>query len=162
TAREPNTSGPGDDVSADAPKPEIVQISRIGHDRFYGVTYDESGALYAVGQITNSTDAGADTSLLLTKFTAAGERDPSFGGTGSVTSNVTPGTNGEILRAIAVQSSGKIVVSGTAEHLGVADARDRDIVVLRFNPDGTVDDTFGANGTVRIDLSTGVANGASF
>ena len=151
-----------DTPSGAAPQPEIVSLSRTGHDRFYGVTYDESGAIYAVGQITNSTAPDADTSLLLAKFTASGQRDPSFGSNGFVTRNVSPGRSGELFRGIVVQSSGKIVVSGSAEHLGLADARDRDIAVQRFNPDGTVDDTFGANGTVRIDLSTGAANGTGF
>ena len=157
----PSTSSPSEEA-AGAPQAEIVQLSRVGQDRLYGVTRDESGASYAVGQITNSAAANADTSLLIAKFTAAGELDPSFGGIGFVTRNVTPGTNGELFRSIVVQSSGKIVVAGTAEHLGRADARDRDIAVLRFNPDGTVDDRFGANGIVRIDLSTGVANGTEF
>jgi uncharacterized delta-60 repeat protein len=156
SASDGGTSSPG------ALKPEILTLSRTGHDRFYGVTYGPSGAIYAVGQITNSADANADTSLLLAKFTAAGQRDPSFGGNGFVTRNVSPGKNGELFRGIVVQSSGKIVVAGSAEHLGLADARDRDIAVQRFNPDGTVDDTFGANGTLRIDLSIGVVNGTGF
>lgn len=145
-----------------APKPQILTLSRAGHDRFYGATYAPSGALYAVGQVTNSTDADADISLLVAKFTAAGELDSRFGSSGVVTRNVSPGRSGELFRGIVVQSSGKIVVAGTAEHLGRADARDRDIEVQRFNPDGTVDDTFGANGTWRIDLSVGMVNGTGF
>jgi uncharacterized delta-60 repeat protein len=148
--------------SDSAAKPELLALSRSGHDRFYGVTYDRSGSIYAVGQVTNSTDSDADTSLLLAKFTAAGQLDPSFESNGSLTRNVSRGRDGELFRGIVVQSGGKIVVAGTAEHLGPADARDRDIPVQRFNRDGTVDDTFGANGTVRIDLSVGVANGAGF
>jgi uncharacterized delta-60 repeat protein len=157
--------GPASDGGTPTPvaaKPEILTLSRTGHDRFYGVTYAPSGALYAVGQVTNSTETDADISLLVAKFTAAGEFDPRFGSRGVVTRNVSPGRNGEIFRSLVVQSSGKIVVAGTAEHLGRADARDRDIEVQRFNSDGTVDDTFGANGTWRIDLSIGAVNGAGF
>jgi uncharacterized delta-60 repeat protein len=99
---------------------------------------------------------------LLAKFTATGQLDSSLEPNGSVTRNVSRGRDGELFRGIVVQSTGKIVVVGTAEHLGLADARDRDIAVQRFNPDGTVDDTFGDNGTVRIDLSTGAASDSGF
>jgi uncharacterized delta-60 repeat protein len=54
------------------------------------------------------------------------------------------------------------VVSGTIEHAGAVDTRDRDIALVRINPDGTKDTTFGADGVVQLDLSTGIVSGSSF
>jgi uncharacterized delta-60 repeat protein len=154
----PTTKG-GADTTV---KPEILTISPTGHDRFYGVAYDPSGAIYAVGQLTSSTDANADTQLLLAKFTAQGKLDTSFGNAGVVVKNVAVGTNGELFRGIVVQSTGKVVVSGSVEHVGADDPRDRDIAALRFNADGTLDSSFGTDGTAIFDLSPGVVNDTAY
>ncbi|HEY7372070.1 MAG TPA: hypothetical protein VIF57_07805 [Polyangia bacterium] len=137
-------------------------ISPTGPDRFYGVTYDAQGSIYAVGQVATSTDANADVATLVAKFSAAGVPDPSFGSAGFAVRNLASGTSGELCRGIVVQSTGKVVVAGAVEHAGAADARDRDIAVARFNPDGTKDASFGADGIVILDLSTGVVNGTAF
>ncbi|HEX4340804.1 MAG TPA: hypothetical protein VH062_33075 [Polyangiaceae bacterium] len=142
--------------------PLVNALSTTGPDRFYGVTTDAKGNVYAVGQIADSTDTTADFSVLVAKFTALGVLDTTFGTKGFVTRNVVTGTNGELYRGIVVQSTGKIVVSGQAEHAGAADVRDRDMVVLRFNPDGTKDTTFGTDGVLTLDLSTGALNGTAF
>ncbi|HEY4188216.1 MAG TPA: hypothetical protein VGP07_24290, partial [Polyangia bacterium] len=140
----------------------VVTISATGPDRFYGVTYDAQGNIYATGQAATTTDSTADIATVVAKFTPAGVLDTSFGTSGFVIRNMAVGTNGELFRGIAVQSSGKIVVSGSMEHPGSADPRDRDIGVARFNADGTKDTTFGADGLATLDLSTGVVNGSSF
>jgi uncharacterized delta-60 repeat protein len=152
------------DASTVAPpeSPVVTALSKTGPDRFYGVTVDPAGNVFAVGQMADSNDATADFSLVLAKFTRAGVLYGSFGSKGFVSRNVVTGTNGELFRGVVVQSTGKIVVSGQAEHAGAADARDRDIVVLRFNADGSKDTTFGTDGVVTLDLSTGVVNGTSF
>lgn len=142
--------------------PKIIGISPTGPDRFYGVTYDAQGNVYAVGQIASSTDSNADIATVIAKFTPAGAPDTTFGAGGFVVRNMVNGTNGELFRGIVVQSSGKIVVSGNVEHPGAADPRDRDIAVARFNADGSKDTTFGSDGIVTLDLSTGVVNGNSF
>ncbi|HVW28711.1 MAG TPA: hypothetical protein VHC69_25270, partial [Polyangiaceae bacterium] len=143
--------------------PIVTAVSKTGPDRFYGVTTDADGNVFAVGQIADSNDTTADFSMLLAKFTKEGALDESFGDRGIVIRNVIAGgTNGELYRGVAVQSTGKIIVSGQAEHAGAADARDRDLVVLRFNADGTKDTDFGTDGIVTLDLSTGVVSGSAF
>ena len=145
-----------------AAKLVVTALSPTGPDRFYGVTYDAQGNIYATGQMATTTDATADFAALVAKFTSAGVLDPTFGTGGWVMRNVAVGTTGELFRGIVVQSTGKIVISGTVEHAGATDARDRDIALLRFNADGTKDTTFGTDGVVLLDLSTGVVNGTGF
>lgn len=152
----------GADAGTAAAKTFIVPLSATGPDRFYGVAYDSQGNIYATGQVADSTDASADYATVVAKFKPSGELDKTFGSGGWVRRNVAVGTTGELFRSIVVQSTGKIVVAGAVEHAGASDARDRDIALLRLNPDGTPDTTFGTSGVVILDLSTGVVNGTSF
>jgi uncharacterized delta-60 repeat protein/LPXTG-motif cell wall-anchored protein len=67
---------------------------------------------------------------------APGDLDPTFGDAGKVTTAI-----GEEARAVAVQPDGKIILAGYAD-TGV-----RVFAVTRYNPDGTLDSTFGTGGT---------------
>ncbi|HVZ75033.1 MAG TPA: hypothetical protein VHJ20_21775 [Polyangia bacterium] len=144
------------------PAPITISLSPTGPGRYYGITYDAAGHLYAVGQVASSNDAKADVATVVAKLTPAGALDTTFGTGGLVVRNLANGTNGELCRNIVVQSTGKIVVACTVEHAAAADARDRDIAVARFNADGTKDTTFGADGIALFDLSTGVLVGTTF
>jgi uncharacterized delta-60 repeat protein len=165
-------------------EPYNLALSTTGDDRFFGVTYDEDGNIYAVGQVsvgnqdlnqgnTSVIDAAdSDFSVVLAKFNSDGEPDTSFGpdGNGVVVKNVkVGGTSIEIARGVVVQDDGKIVVCATVEHDLAAVApmnRDTDIALLRFTTTGALDTTFDIGDTtvdgVRIhDLSTGAANSAA-
>ena len=50
----------------------------------------------------------------------------------------------------AIQSDGKILVAGTDR--GVTGIDPGDFVVERYNPDGTLDETFGTSGRTTIDI----------
>lgn len=76
---------------------------------------------------------------------APGDLDPSFGAGGKVATRFAG--PGEIARAVVVQPDGKIVVAGRA---GVG--HQRDLALVRYNTDGTLDSTFGVRGKVRTDL----------
>ncbi|MEZ0263813.1 MAG: PA14 domain-containing protein [Phycisphaerae bacterium] len=79
---------------------------------------------------------------------AAGLPDPTFGGgDGSV---LTPfdGSRVDVAAASVTQADGKVVVvGGTSDYTGLDD-----FALARFNPDGTVDKTFGAYGRVVTDF----------
>lgn len=78
------------------------------------------------------------------RYLPNGSLDPSFGTAGKVVTFVPP--SGGDAAAAAVQSDGKIVVTGAGP----------DVTMARFNRDGTIDSTFGSGGTV----STLMAGGA--
>lgn len=142
--------------------PKTFDITAGGNDRFYGVTFDADDNIYAVGVTSSAFDATADYATVIAKFTPDGALDPSFGDNGYAIRNVAVGLAGELARGIALQSDGKIIVSETVEHPAAADARDRDIAVLRFNADGSKDAEFGDDGVKIIDLSDGVLVGTSY
>lgn len=138
--------------------PVALTLSATGNDAFYGVTYDNEGNIYATGHVATNIGTAADHSFVVAKFLASGELDSTFANEGIVTVNVAPGgTNRELARSVLVQSDGKIVIAGGAEHDATAAgllAADTDVFVVRFNTDGSLDDTFGEEGVVRLDLST--------
>lgn len=160
-------AGTGADASSGGggggdPVLRVVPISATGHDHLFGVAFDAQGNIYATGQVAPGTDTATDYASVVVKFKPTGELDMSFGDHGVAIRNVATGTNGELFRGIVVQSTGKIVVSGSVEHAGAGDVRDRDIALLRFNPDGTKDTTFGNDGVVILDLSAGLAVGTGY
>jgi uncharacterized delta-60 repeat protein len=69
-----------------------------------------------------------------------GTLDPSFGAGGIVTTDF--GGSSANVRALAVQPDGKIVAAGGAFVNGIAD-----FALARYNPDGTLDGSFGIGGT---------------
>lgn len=148
--------------STEDAKPKLVPVSATGHDRFFGVAYDAQGNFYATGSVADGTDAATDFKMVVAKFKANGDLDTSFGTGGFAIKNVAVGTSGELARGIVVQPSGKIVISGTVEHAGATDARDRDVALVRFDASGAIDQTFGTGGVVILDLSAGELAGTTY
>lgn len=144
------------------PEPVVVALSTTGHDRFYAVTHDEDGNIFATGQIADSLEATADYEIVVAKFSPAGELDDTFGEDGIARVNVREGGGAaELARGIVIQASGRIVVGGTAEHDPSAAgllARDTDIVLVGFTAAGELDESFGEDGIDWIDLGTGAVD----
>jgi uncharacterized delta-60 repeat protein len=166
-------AGPGDpDGGADAgppgdagPLPEDLTLHPTplvadATDRFLGVTIAADGSIYAVGFQQDDLVAGTDTSIVVAKFDSTGTLVPAFGDMGVAVHNVVEGGSAESARGIAVQSSGRVVVAGHAEHDPTAAgvfANDRDIFFLGIDPaTGELDETFGEGGITRVDVNTGV------
>ena len=72
---------------------------------------------------------------------ADGDLDPTFGADGKVT---TQFSNPSGIRAVAIQTDAKIVAAGVA---GFASA------LARYNPDGSLDQTFGTGGKIETPVS---------
>jgi uncharacterized delta-60 repeat protein len=75
---------------------------------------------------------------------AAGDLDQTFGRRGKVTTDFNGTT--DIAYAVALQPDGKIVVVGTT--YANNDYSNEDFAVTRYNENGTLDTSFGANGRV--------------
>ena len=111
------------------------------------------GALLVAGGLALATSGGSSATADQTPdgapniVVAAGDLDPTFGQNGMVTTDIGPG--GEEANAMAIQPDGKIVVVGetSGEASGGAE-----FALARYNPDGTLDVTFGGDGTVTTNL----------
>jgi uncharacterized delta-60 repeat protein len=73
--------------------------------------------------------------------------DNSFGNNGFVQTAVRTS-----LSATAVQSGGRIVAAGS---LQTEDGKGSDFLIVRYNPDGTPDQSFGNDGIVTTDFEIG-------
>lgn len=91
-----------------------------------------------------------DLQFALVRYRSDGSLDQSFGAQGRVTTNFD-GDNrgGENINAIALQDDGKIVATGTYSGVGPTIA----FALARYNPDGSLDPTFGSGGTVITDVT---------
>src|SRR5579885_3479628 len=79
---------------------------------------------------------------------APGGLDPSFGQNGRVVTDFDQST--DVANAVAVQPDGKLVVGGTTYINN--DFSGEDFALARYNPDGSLDTSFGNNGRVTTDF----------
>ena len=108
-----------------------------GSDYGYSVLVQPDGKLVLVGTSYN----GTDNDLALVRYNADGSLDTSFGTGGKVTTPVGTDVD-DNCNEVAIQADGKIVVAGWTAING------NDFAVVRYNPDGSLDTTFGAGGKV--------------
>lgn len=100
----------------------------------------------------------------LMKFRPNGTLDASFGSGGRV---LTPLLNGDMAADMAIQPDGKIVLVGQVDASvsgkGGSITYNRDFGILRYNANGTLDTSFGPNGTgmIRQGVSTATASGST-
>lgn len=79
--------------------------------------------------------------------------DVTFGaGTGKVVADISPGTDTNRARGVAIQADWKIIAAGTTTIPGTLK---HNFALLRFNTDGTLDSSFGNSGVVTTSFSTG-------
>ena len=88
---------------------------------------------------------GNDTDFALIRYNTDGSRDPGFGEGGEVSTDIL-GASADQLYDLVQQADGKIVAVGDS-----SSGLTNDIVLIRYNIDGSVDDTFGAAGRVISD-----------
>ncbi len=80
--------------------------------------------------------------LVSPALAAAGDLDPTFGSSGTVTTSL--GSGDDVLVAVAIQPSDQKIVAVGHTASGSGD----DWAVVRYNPNGTLDATFGSGGIV--------------
>jgi uncharacterized delta-60 repeat protein len=105
--------------------------------------------IQADGKIVLSTRAYASGAQVfgVTRINEDGTLDSTFGSGGLA---ITPGGGiyGSISNSLAIQSDGRIVVAGTGFDPNV----DWRYLVRRYNPNGSLDHSYGSNGLVRIQV----------
>lgn len=100
--------------------------------------------------------SGFGTTASLVRFRPDGSADTSFGSGGTITTELHD------VRASLLQAEGKIVVPGFKTLEVTKKAVKLALVLVRYHPDGSVDTSFGANGTVTIDTWNGTVYPFSF
>jgi uncharacterized delta-60 repeat protein len=110
-----------------------------GTETARGLAIQPDGKLLVEG----STSAVGEGDLAIARLNPNGGLDSSFSGDGKLTLGY--GAPNEFGTGVVVQQNGRIVVMGSDADV------DRDFVVSRLNADGSVDTSFGANGTATVE-----------
>jgi len=113
------------------------------------VGYAGSIALQADGKIVaaGSTGNPLDSNFVTVRYNPDGSLDTSLNGTGIVITSV--GGSGSGFADLAIQADGKIVVVGTSLAVD-GNWRTADFAIVRYNPDGSLDTSFGGTGKILI------------
>jgi uncharacterized delta-60 repeat protein len=115
------------------------------YDRIHAVALQADGKIVAAG----GSEDPPNYDFAVARYNPNGSLDPSFGTDGKVATPIAVSGGGEAY-AIAVQTDGKIVVGGSS-------GDNKDFVIARYNPDGSLDASFGTSGIVT--TATGYVRG---
>src|SRR5439155_1103104 len=131
-------AGPGDlDPSFGAGGQVLTDFG--GGDGARALALQADGRIVVAGRSCPST-----CDFALARYNPDGSLDPSFGSGGGV---LTEFAGGGDASALAVQSDGKIVVAALSGGGGR-----QDFALARYNPDGSLDPSFGSGGRVLTDF----------
>jgi uncharacterized delta-60 repeat protein len=112
-------------------------------------------AIQPDGKILAAGMSGND--FAIARYNANGSSDTTFGSRGVATTGIGASSFDEIL-AMGLQSDGKIVVVGGTSP---ANSITRELVVARYNANGSLDTTFGKGGEALDHLTTSVLQGGA-
>ena len=111
------------------------------------------GSIIAAGFADEDFSDFSTFDIAVARFTAAGVLDPSFGTDGTFTFD--RGNEPDLARDIAIDSADRILIAGYATDA----SGNRDMLILRLDPDGSPDLTFNSTGIVYFD-GAGFSDGA--
>lgn len=120
---------------------QVTTAFSSAHDFANALAIQDDGRIVAVGG-ANSDPYQSTIDIAVARYMSDGSLDASFDGDGRVTTPIGP--SDDYATAVAIQADGKIVVAG----VGTRDTYDRHFTIVRYNPDGSLDEDFGSNGKV--------------
>ena len=121
-----------------------THFSANSSDNASGVAIQADGKIVVVGVAGSGPDKHPV--FALARYNSDGTLDASFGVNGKVMTDFTP--RGDGAAGVAIQADGKIVVVGGAAGWGK-------FALARYNSDGTLDASFGVDGKVMTDFTSG-------
>jgi uncharacterized delta-60 repeat protein len=123
-------------------------ITKIGNynDWCNCVIIQSDDKILAGGAMNNSANSDYNYDFALVRYNSDGSLDTSFGMDGKVRTHI--GLSNNMAHSMAIQQNGKIILAGEAN-----DSIFSDFALTRYNPDGTLDTSFGKEGVVRTALS---------
>ena len=113
---------------------------------FGGLCHAYAVAVQVDGRIVVAGDAHSQAAVA--RYNTDGSLDPTFGSAGVT---ITPAGELAAAFAVAIQPDGRIVVAGQVHFNTIAYD---DWLILRYNTDGSLDNTFGSGGMINTDFGT--------
>ncbi|HZH33209.1 MAG TPA: delta-60 repeat domain-containing protein, partial [Pyrinomonadaceae bacterium] len=112
----------------------------------------KTGVIQPDGKILVAGDVYRDATrrdIVLVRYNPNGSPDTSFGDAGKVYTTIS--NRDDLANGIALQPDGKIIVVGSTQPFDFASG---DFLVVRYNANGFLDSSFGADGVVIVNQST--------
>ncbi len=116
----------------------VARATITPYSEIKDIALQADGKIVAGGQQGTPSPIGFpdDINFAVARFDAQGILDPNFGNGGTVVTNVAIATS-DVISAIALQADGKILAAGNWLDT---------VAMVRYNADGTLDQSFGTNG----------------
>jgi len=114
-----------------------------GDDELFDIVLDGSGKILVCG----TSGSGNAANMLFAKFNDDGTIDNTFSFDGMVLTDFDNGW--DVARSMLKQPDSRILIAG------ISDANGGTFAMARFNPDGSLDNTFGTNGKVTTLIGNG-------
>ena len=118
---------------------KVLTDFNLSTDNVGGVVVQSDGKIVVVGS------NGSDVALM--RYKSNGALDTTFDSDGKVNTSINSGV--ESANSVALQSNGKIVVAGYSTN----SSGYKDALLIRYNKDGSLDNTFDGDGVVTTTLS---------
>jgi len=112
------------------------------NDAANAVAVQSNGKIVLAGYALN----GASNDFAVVRFNSDGSLDMAFDGDGIVFTDISSNST-DVANSVAIQQDGKIVVAGTT-NIGT----NYDLAVVRYNPDGSKDNSFDSDGIFTLDI----------
>ncbi|MGB7329407.1 MAG: LamG-like jellyroll fold domain-containing protein, partial [Rubripirellula sp.] len=132
-----DTSFGGGDGIVETPSGSVAGIGN-------SVTLQANGQILLAGSVWD----GSRGHFAVLRYDADGTLDSTFGGTGLVTTSV--GSTNDSAESVTVQDDGKVLVAGYSSN-----GTDNDFALVRYNTNGSLDNTFGTGGVVTTPVGPG-------
>ncbi len=127
----------------------VNEFDRVpfNNERAYivGLGEQSDGGIIAVGFADQDFQDVTTFDMAVARFTAAGDLDPSFGSGGTFIFDRANNTDWS--NDVVVDSADRILIAGYS----TSASGDRDMVVIRLTPDGSLDTSFNGSGTFFFD-----------
>jgi len=144
-----NTNG-SLDTSFDADGKVITPFNTNGN-QIKDIQIQSDGKIIVTGISYGTISGSYSNNFALARYTVDGNLDTSFGVEGKVLTNITANTNNAVSNAILLQADGKIICGGNYYNaLGIFE-----LAMVRYNSDGSLDETFGTSGVTTTSLEDG-------
>jgi uncharacterized delta-60 repeat protein len=127
--------------------------SNYENDYGAGVAIDASGRAVVAG--TAYTYFSSSPVIAVTRLGTDGNLDATWGNGGSITTAIPGASNDSATNMSITQPDGKIIVVGTSQAVDPYYGIIR-LAVTRYNPDGSLDGTFGSGGKAVFDYNSGL------
>ena len=121
----------------------LTIINLKNYDYTDDVVLQPDGKIVVIGDFTNNTDDFFDSYIL--RLNTDGSLDPNFGEEGIKKIHYPLSANN---KALVIQPDGKLLMGGTFNIY----SNKPDIIVERFNTDGSVDNGFGVDGVTKFEF----------